>query len=419
MDGDRTGCCDSLVKGLMPHAHVLEELLQLAEPVTGDCCVGLDAMAGRVLSQDITAPFSLPSYDNSAMDGYALGQGDDSGTYRIIARTAAGDDAPENQLEPGQAVRIFTGAAIPDGTFTVAMQENVTRNGDLISISKGPIKAQHIRRTGEDILSQSVVLKAGTRLDARHVAIVTALGLSNAWVYSPIRIALFSSGKELREPGKSLSQTAIYDSNRWMLMALLKSPIFKIMDLGILPDNRAAITKVLERAGEVSDLILSTGGVSVGEEDHMFGALTAAGSNVRQYRMAVKPGKPVVFGRIGRAISLCLPGNPVAALVSFQLLVRPVIAALSGGKVAELQPMAAVADFEWSRKPGRSEYFPAQCLSYDSNGMPVLKRLGQGNSAQLSPLIDADGLARVSGETIKITPGDRLDWFPFSGGFPV
>lgn len=414
-----TSCCDANVAGLCSLEEVRHELLALVGRTAGETSVPLDACVGRTLARDVVAGFALPPWDNSAMDGYALGPGDDSGRYSVGARTAAGEQAVDQPLGVGEAVRIFTGAPVPKGTFAVAMQENVTRDGDFITVAGTPLARQHIRAGGEDITAGDDLIRAGTVLDTRHVAIMAAMGMAEIPVTGQVRVALFSSGKELQDPGSPLGPASIHDSNRWMLKALLRSPAIVIEDLGILPDDRPSIARTIAGAAERADLILSTGGVSVGEEDHIMGALADIGGDPKQRKISVKPGKPVVFGRIGNAIALGLPGNPVAALVSFQNLARPVIATLSGAPVTELTPSPAVANFDWSRKAGRTEYFSAVVVGRDAIGLPVLKQSGQTGSARLRPLVAGDGLARISGDTTRVSPGDRLDWFPFSPGFAL
>lgn len=419
MKDSPAGCCDRHLDGLLPVDHVRDELLNLVRASTTECQVPLEAAAGRTLSQEITAPLSLPLRDHSAVDGYALGLTDNSARYLVRARTAAGEAAHSTPLTPAEAVQVFTGAPIPPGTVAVAMQEDVVRTGDQITLAAPPQAGENIRRGGEDLRKGDVLIPAGTQLDPRHVAILAASGLTEVAVARPVRIALFSSGKELCDPGAHLGSAAIYDSNRWMLKALLCNQFCTVDDLGILPDDRDVISATLVEAAEKADLILSTGGVSVGEEDHIFAALKQAGAAPRQCRMAVKPGKPVVFGQIGGSVVLGLPGNPVAALVSFLLLARPCITAMTGRKVPVLNPAPAEASFNWSRSPGRAEFFPARQVGCNDAGQPILTKLGRGGSARLKPLIEADGLARVSLETRVVNPGDALDWFPFHAGFSL
>lgn len=417
MKDSARGCCDSHTTGLVPYDEVRAELLSLIRPSGRGVTVSLATATGRVLAQDVAAVLPLPPRDNSAVDGYALGPVGESSGYQIKARTAAGEVAPDDALGAGQAVRIFTGAPIPPGTFAVAMQEDCESDGNLVTPGLPVHKAQHIRRGGEDIRTGEKLMPAGTNLDPRHIALLAAMGLAEITVTAPIRVAIFSSGKELVEPGTKLGAASIHDSNRWMLRALLADPGIEILDYGILPDNRDAIFAALKQAGDEADIVLSSGGVSVGEEDHIFAAMSEVGHQPFQRRMAVKPGKPVVFGRIGRAVFVGLPGNPVAALVSFTLLARPCLDILAGSKPGQLAAAKAISGFDWSRKTGRTEYFPARIIGQTETGLPVLERLGTGGSALLKPLIAADGFARVGQDVEKINLQDPLDWFAFGEGF--
>ncbi len=414
-----SGCCDRHTDDLVPYDDVRARLLSLVHATGVTASVPLADALGMTLHADVNAAMSMPPRDNSAVDGYALGPPGPSDSYNVQARIAAGDTAKGQQLAAGQAVRIFTGAPIPKGTFGVAMQEDATRDGDQVQFRSTTSKGQHIRRAGEDFAAGEMLIPAGSVLDPRHIAILAATGQTKIPALAPIRVAIFSSGKELCDPDTPLGPAAIHDSNRWMLRALLSGPSIQVLDYGILPDNRDAIADTLKKAAQEADLILSTGGVSVGEEDHVYAALGQAGGTPEQSRMAVKPGKPAVFGRLGRALFIGLPGNPVAALVSFTLLARPCLDVLSGRTPAALQPATGIAGFDWSRKPGRVEYFPAKISGLTADGMPVLQRLGQGGSALLQPLIAADGLARLDRGVDTIATGDRLDWFGFRAGFAL
>ena len=247
---------------------------------------------------------ALPPRDNSVVDGYALGPAVTTNSFLVRARTAAGQPAHPAELEPGKAVRIFT------GTAAVVMQEDVLCQGRAITVCDPLQRGQNIRRGGEDVRAGNLLVAAGTRLDPRHVAILAAAGLSKIPLTRPVRVALFSTGRELCEPGTALGPASIHDSNRWMLGSLLRGSTVEVRDIGILPDQRHAISQAIDEAAKEADLVLSTGGVSVGEEDHFLAALARTGADPTQRRMAVKPGKPFVFGKIGRAIALGLSGKP-------------------------------------------------------------------------------------------------------------
>jgi len=413
------GCCSGHQPGLIPVREVRDELLALCGPVSEGHFGALEDTVGRTAFCDIFAPLPLPPFDNSAMDGYAVGSSGARDSFQVQARTAAGEAAFEGALGPDQAVRIFTGAPVPQGTAGVVMQEDVTLEGDRIVISAPVREKQHIRHAGEDVAVGDLLIKAGTRIDPRHVAILAASGLTGVPTVKPVRIAMFSSGRELREPGSALGPASIHDSNRWMLKSVLRGRAVEVVDLGILPDDRVVIARALAEAAKDADLVLGTGGVSVGEEDHIWPALEQIGAAPMRRKMALKPGKPVVFGKIDDVIILCLPGNPVAALVSFLHLARPLITTLSGGAVPDVRQAPASAGFEWARAAGRTEFFPARQTGFDKAGLPVLEKLGRGGSAMLQPLIEADGLACVDGDVSFVAPGDRLGWLPFNAGFAL
>lgn len=410
-------CCGDHAKDLVSYPATRDELLALITPVSGTITVDLDIARGRVLARDIRSAIKLPPRDCSAVDGYALGQAGKTPEFSVIARTAAGERGLARKLQQGEAARIFTGAPLPEQTETVVMQEHIEHSGAHITPTQPIFPQMHIRRAGEDVQIGDMLVSAGTLLDARHVAILAAAGETRMPVIRPLRVALFSSGKELCEPTEKLGAASIHDSNRWMLKSLFDGPMIEIEDLGILPDDQQVIAATMAKAAKTADLVISTGGVSVGEEDHIFPALSGVGQQAASRRMAVKPGKPVVFGCIGETVFLGLPGNPVAAFVGFTLLARPVILKLGAGPVDRLQTASAIADFTWSRKAGRVEYFPVKIIGKSDVFQPILQKVGCEGSARLQPLVHADGLARVEQNVTKITPGDVLEWFPFDRGF--
>lgn len=393
--------------------------LALAAPVAGGDSVGLEDAKGRTADRDIAAPRCLPLFDHAAVDGYALGAVAACGTYRLVGRCAAGTPAGVSRLRAGEAARIFTGAPVPCGTVAVAMQEHVRRAGEHLRLARDVAPGENIRRAGEDVAEGAPLITAGTRLDARHIALLAAAGLAAVAVRRRVRIALFSTGTELCEPGGDPAAGAIFDSNRAMLRALLADPALAVSDLGILPDDRPGLVRALRSAAESHDLLLSSGGVSVGEEDHFRPALRAAGGTVAAWQMAVKPGKPIAVGMLRDAVLIGLPGNPVAAFVDYMLIARPVIRVLAGMAPASLRAEAAVAGFAWQRKPGRTEFFPAAVAGRDDTGVPVLDRLGTGGSARLRPLAEADGLAAVEADLDTVRPGTRLSWHSFATAFSL
>lgn len=395
------------------------EVLSLTQPVDGLERVALDQAAGRIVQGDVLSPARLPIFDHSAVDGYALGSIAPLSAQFVVGRRAAGAGPDAAVLQPGDAMRIFTGAPVPPGAEGVIMQEHVDRVGDRLTILKPCTPGANIRRSGEDVGVGERLVPSGAVLDARHVAILAAAGLSTVTVARKVCVAVLSTGNELREAGTAIPAGMIYDSNRQMLKALLADASIDLRDFGILPDDPGHIAATLQEAGRDHDLVVSTGGVSKGEEDHVRSALAACGGTVRFLHMQVKPGKPVTIGRLGGAIFIGLPGNPVAALVDFLLLVRPVIQSLAGTAVAPWRPQAAKAGFDWARRTGRTEFFPVAIVGQDDNGLPILEKLGKGGSARLRPLISADGLGQVAAETARIVPAADLSWYPFTTAFPL
>jgi len=370
---------------------------------------------GRVLVGQVQARIALPPFDQSAMDGYAFAASSIRGIsteLHVASRIAAGSPPPP--LVAGEAARVFTGAPIPEGADTIVMQEHVQRRGSCVIID-GPIRpGSNLRRRGEDIAEGEALLEAGQRLDARHLAVLAAQGFSRIQVLARPRVAIVSTGDELRQPGEALGAASIFDSNRPMLLALARQAGLDAIDGGSVPDDARAIAVRLSALADIADLVVTTGGASVGEADHSAAALAESGASFETLRMALKPGKPAVVGRLKRAAYLGLPGNPVSALVSWLTVGNAMIARLCGRKPGRRTgtPMTIVSTFE--RKPGRTEFVPARIRTTDAG--PRLEILGRGGSARLKPLIQADGLAEIAPSSGGLNPGDSVHFHPFQGG---
>jgi molybdopterin molybdotransferase len=350
------------------------------------------------------------------MDGYAFAAASIEKVETelpVVARITAGARAPD--LPFGSAARIFTGSPIPAGADTVVMQEHAQRRGSQVVV-EGPIrKGSNIRRRGEDIGEGEILLEVGHRLGPHHIALLAAQGIANISVRKPPRVAIVSTGDELRQPGESLGDASIYDSNRPMLLALARQAGLDAIDGGYIPDNPDAIaTRLLALAG-AADLIVTTGGASVGDSDHSGAALASSNAPFEVLKMAVKPGKPAVVGNLAGAAYLGLPGNPVAALVSWLTLGNAMIAALSRAswKRRRGTPLAVISTFE--RRPGRNEFVPARIII--SAGGARLEILGRGGSARLKPLIHADGLAEIAVDKGTVNPGDMVQFHAFRESF--
>jgi molybdopterin molybdotransferase len=383
-----------------------------------DRCDGvslLDAL-DRVLAEQIFARIALPPFDQSAMDGYAFAAssiGRIETELKIVSRVAAGGiSAP---LPAGTAARIFTGAPIPRGADTVVMQEHVRRDGSRLKIEDPIRPGSNVRRRGEDIAKGESLLHAGQRLDARHLALLAAQGFSTIQALQRPRVVIVSTGDELRQPGETLGEAGVYDSNRTMLLALARRAGLDAIDGGHIPDNAQAMALRLSALAEVSDMVVTTGGASIGEEDHSAAALAANGSSVEVLKIAIKPGKPAVVGRIAHAAYLGLPGNPVSALVAWLTLGSAMIAKLCGMRPQRRlgYSMTTVSTFE--RKAGKTEFVPGRLVS-TIEGLCV-EILGRGGSARLKPLIHADGLAEIAASAGNLNPGDPVLFHSFRSGF--
>lgn len=407
-------------KGLLRLGEAVTRITALARPIEEVEEVGLMAAGNRVLARTVISAVPVPPFDHSAMDGYAVRSGDCAGVppFRLplIGRIAAGD-AASAPLAGSGAMRIFTGAPLPPGCDAVVMQEHCVAEGGGILVQKAASPGLNIRRKGEDVAAGSVILTAGTPLDARHIAIAAACGIPALAVRRRVRVAILSTGNELREPGERLDGGAIFESNRHMLHALLANRPVRVSDLGACSDDPDRLTEVLADAARTHDLVLTTGGVSVGEEDHLPAVLRRYCQQVEVLKIAIKPGKPLAAGRSEQAVTLALPGNPFSAMTSFLLLARPVLKRLCAVEGGGSGSRIAVAAFEDSQSRTRDEYVPVAIDGYDEGGRPQLRRIGKGGAARLRPLIEADGIARLPASSAHIRPGDTLAFLDFTAAF--
>ena len=377
--------------------------------------VGLVEADGRVLAGDIAAPLPLPPFMNSAVDGYAVPAGDlpsdSERPFPIGGRVQAGAAAPA--LQPGHAVRIFTGAPMPAGTDTVFMQEDVRIDDTGRVVLPPGLKAgANVRPAGEDIPQGHVALKAGRRLRPQDVAVAAAFGLTTLDVVRRLRVGVFSTGDELTSPGAERAEAQLFDSNRFMLMAMLRRLGCEVGDLGILRDEKSALARALKAAAGRFDLILTTGGVSTGEEDHVRTAVESVGSLVL-WRMAIKPGRPVAMGIIDGTPLIGLPGNPVASFVTFVHVVRPAVLALSGATPAPLLPMPVRAAFGYKKKLGRREYVRASLRKAADGTLEAVKFAREG-AGLLSSLVDTDGLIELGESIVRVEPGDQVGFLGYA-----
>ena len=371
---------------------------------------------GRVLARDLAAPLALPPFTNSAVDGYAVASRDlprdEARSFPLAGRVQAG--AAASAAQPGHAVRIFTGAPMPEGTDTVFMQEDVQLDdtGGVV-LPAGLKPGANVRLAGEDISEGAVVLRAGQRLRPQDVALAAAFGLTQLEVVRRLRVAVFSTGNELATPGSPRAAPQLFDSNRFMLMALLKRVGCAVSDLGILRDERTSLADGLKQVASRHDLILTTGGVSTGDEDHVKAAVESAGSLVL-WRMAIKPGRPVAMGIIDGTPLIGLPGNPVASFVTFVHVVRPTVLALLGAMPAPLVALPVRATFTYKKKLGRREYVRV-FLRRREDGVLEAQKFPREGAGLLSSLVETDGLAELGEAVTKVEPGDTIGFLFYAG----
>jgi molybdopterin molybdotransferase len=377
--------------------------------------VALTEADGRILAHDISAPLPLPPFTNSAVDGFAvasrdLPQGKEQ-RFPVMGRVQAGASAPA-PLKPGHAMRIFTGAPMPEGADTVFMQEDVRLEDGNVVLPAGLRRGANVRPAGEDIASGHVALKAGKRLRPQDVALAAAFGLTKIVASRRIRVAVFSTGNELVSPGEERAAAQLFDSNRFMLMAMLARLGCDVSDFGILADERASLASALKKAAGAHDLILTTGGVSTGEEDHLKAGVESAGSLVL-WRMAIKPGRPVAMGIIGGTPLIGLPGNPVASFVTFVHVVRPTVLALLGAAQEPLAPMPVRAAFTYKKKIGRREYVRVT-LRKTSDGVLEAIKFPREGAGLLSSLVDTHGLVELGEAVTQVEPGQTVGFLGYA-----
>ncbi len=385
----------------------LEKLLAAAQPVTGVESVDTMSAAGRVLATEVVSSIDVPPLDNSQMDGYAVRTVDVPGvptTLRVSQRIAAGQVG--GALESGTAARIFTGAPIPAGADAVVMQEKCDATGDKVTLNERPQRGEAIRKAGIDIARGDGVLKPGVRLKPQHCALAASIGAGELTVYRRLRVATLFTGDELVMPGDPLPAGSIYNSNRFMLRGLLESLGCEVNDLGIVPDNLQSTRAALASAAAHADLIISSGGVSVGEEDHIKPAVQAEGT-LDMWQIAMKPGKPLAFGHVRAVPFIGLPGNPVSSFVTFVLFARPFILRLQG-RVEALRTISLRADFDWQHSSRRREFMRAKLN--DNGGLDIFPNQ---NSSVLTSVTWADGLIDNPSEHL-IHAGDIVRFLPLS-----
>lgn len=426
-DVDRSGDASSLNdcflhdKDRLSHQEALGLIEAQCRSMVGTKMAALAEAAGFYAAKEIRAGFDVPGHNNAAVDGYGFAHGDLVGgdpkgegaaTFRLSARIAAGASDVQ-PLAPGTAVRIFTGAPVPPGADTVVMQEDVTLSdpGSVI-VPAGLKKGANVRLAGEDVKSGGLLISPGQRLRPQDLAWAASVGCGEIEIHKPLRIGVLSTGDEVRRPGAPLASGQVYDANSFLLRGLLQSLPVEISDLGILPDDAGFVRDALKDASTIFDVIISSGGASRGEEDYLVNTVRELGT-LHGWQIAIKPGRPLGFGTIGKAAVMALPGNPVAALVCFLLYARPMLTRLGGGVVYEPRRFPLPANFEIkSKKPDRREFLRGFTSSQD--GQLLAEKFPRNGSGLISSLCRATGLIEVPEEVTRIDRGDMVAFIPFS-----
>lgn len=405
-------CCTPTISNLTSYDEALELLLGYARVTTRTETVSLAHALGRVLAESVTSRINVPAWDNSAMDGYAVNSGDlekCGDSLPVSQRIPAGIAA--EPLKPGTAARIFTGAPVPEGADAVVMQEQCQAIDDGVIINAEVKAGSHIRLAGEDIGQDQVIIEAGERLKPQHLGLAASVGVAELTVYKPLRVAVLASGDELVMPGQPLQPGQIYNSNLFTTNGLLQSLGCEVVAADMVEDTLEATKTALQQAADMADLVLASGGVSVGEEDHVKPAVEALGE-LNMWKLAIRPGKPVAFGHIGDTPFIGAPGNPVSLFVTFLLFARPFILKCMGLNECLPKMLEMKAGFDWPKPDKRREFHRAR-LQQAENGENEVVVHPSRSSAVLSSATWADGLV-VIGESQAIARGDMVKYIPFS-----
>lgn len=408
-------CDDPHEPGALSVAAAHERIAAAIEPLAERETVPLRAALGRVLADDVHSPLDIPPNTNAAMDGFALRAADlnaDGGaTLRVVGTAWAGHPLART-IGPGECARIMTGAPVPDGADTVVMQERTTVTDDSVHITRAEPGA-NVRAAGEDLAVGDRAVAAGTRVRPAELGVLASLGLTEVEVIRRPSVALFATGDELFEPGQPLKPGGLYDSNRYTVWGMLTRLGMDIDDRGHLPDDRTAVEASLVSAASDNDAVITTGGVSVGEADHI-GIVLREQGDVGFWQLAMKPGRPLNFGRIGRALFFGLPGNPVSAMVTFYQFVQPALRRLAGADYRTAATLRARTAVAFPKKPGRTEYQRA-ILSSARDGVPVVERAGAQGSGRLSSMARGNCFVVLPAESHGAGADEWVDVQPFEG----
>ncbi|MBE3904382.1 bifunctional molybdopterin-guanine dinucleotide biosynthesis adaptor protein MobB/molybdopterin molybdotransferase MoeA [Vibrio parahaemolyticus] len=407
-------CCDTLSPAFLSVVQGQEKILSLVNTVSEIEACKIENAYGRVLAEDIISPVNVPQYTNSAMDGYAIRSDDvDRDSYQIVAEVMAGH-AYDQPLEVGQAVKIMTGAPTPLNGDTVVMREQASQEGDKVTFNGANIKAgQNVRQAGEDLAIGSDVFTAGTRLASPEMGMIASLGFGEANVFRKLKVAVFSTGDEVQAPGTEQKANSIYDSNRFTIMGMLEKLGCEILDFGILEDNEQLMIEALENASAQADVVMTSGGVSVGDADYIKLALDKLGQ-IDFWRINMRPGRPLAFGQINNKPFFGLPGNPVAVMVSFINFVEPALRKMQGEQGWKPLKVNAIATENLRSRQGRTE-FSRGIYELDDTGRLTVRTTGKQGSGILRSMSEANCLIEISPAIDTVKAGESVTIIPLQG----
>ncbi|WP_274011048.1 bifunctional molybdopterin-guanine dinucleotide biosynthesis adaptor protein MobB/molybdopterin molybdotransferase MoeA [Vibrio parahaemolyticus] len=407
-------CCDTLSPAFLSVVQGQEKILSLVNTVSEIEACKIENAYGRVLAEDIISPVNVPQYTNSAMDGYAIRSDDvDRDSYQVVAEVMAGH-AYDQPLEVGQAVKIMTGAPTPLNGDTVVMREQASQEGDKVTFNGSNIKAgQNVRQAGEDLAIGSDVFTAGTRLASPEMGMIASLGFGEANVFRKLKVAVFSTGDEVQAPGTEQKANSIYDSNRFTIMGMLEKLGCEILDFGILEDNEQLMIEALENASAQADVVMTSGGVSVGDADYIKLALDKLGQ-IDFWRINMRPGRPLAFGQINNKPFFGLPGNPVAVMVSFINFVEPALRKMQGEQGWKPLKVNAIATENLRSRQGRTE-FSRGIYELDDTGRLTVRTTGKQGSGILRSMSEANCLIEISPAIDTVKAGESVTIIPLQG----
>ncbi|EGQ9164513.1 bifunctional molybdopterin-guanine dinucleotide biosynthesis adaptor protein MobB/molybdopterin molybdotransferase MoeA [Vibrio parahaemolyticus] len=407
-------CCDTLSPAFLSVVQGQEKILSLVNTVSEIEACKIENAYGRVLAEHIISPVNVPQYTNSAMDGYAIRSDDvDRDSYQVVAEVMAGH-AYDQPLEVGQAVKIMTGAPTPRNGDTVVMREQASQEGDKVTFNGAHIKAgQNVRQAGEDLAIGSDVFTAGTRLASPEMGMIASLGFGEANVFRKLKVAVFSTGDEVQAPGTEQKANSIYDSNRFTIMGMLEKLGCEILDFGILEDNEQLMIEALENASAQADVVMTSGGVSVGDADYIKLALDKLGQ-IDFWRINMRPGRPLAFGQINNKPFFGLPGNPVAVMVSFINFVEPALRKMQGEQGWKPLKVNAIATENLRSRQGRTE-FSRGIYELDNTGRLTVRTTGKQGSGILRSMSEANCLIEISPAIDTVKAGESVTIIPLQG----